>query len=128
MKIEHIGLSVDKPISMAKWYVENLGFVIRRQNGDDHKGLAFISDSPHGAMLELFDNNVTPALKGYALSPLAVHIAVTSADPAGDVARLVKAGAVHIEGDPNKPTGDILVLLRDPWGMVIQLAKRAEPF
>ena len=80
MKIEHIGLSVSKPISMANWYVEHLGFIIRRQDGNDQKGVAFISDAKQETMLELFDNNVTPPLEGYALSPLAVHIAIASHD------------------------------------------------
>ena len=128
MKIEHIGLSVSKPISMANWYVEHLGFIIRRQGGDDQKGLAFISAPGQEAMLELFDNNVTPPLESYTLSPAAVHIAITSQDPEADMQRLIKAGAVYIEGDPKKATGDVLVLLRDPWGNTIQLAKRAEPF
>jgi glyoxylase I family protein len=128
MKIEHIGLSVSKPISMANWYVEHLGFIIRRQDGNDQKGLAFISDPEQETMLELFDNNVTPPLVSYALSPAAVHIAINSHDPDADMQRLIKAGAVHLEGDPKKATGDVLVLLRDPWGMTIQLAKRAKPF
>jgi glyoxylase I family protein len=128
MKIEHIGLSVSKPITMANWYVEHLGFTIRRKDGDDQKGLAFISDPSQETMLELFNNTVTPALQTYALAPSAIHIAVTSRDPQADLQRLVAAGAVHLEGDPNKPSGDILVLLRDPWGNVIQLAKRAKGF
>jgi glyoxylase I family protein len=128
MKIEHIGLSVSKPITMANWYVEHLGFIIRRQDGNDQKGLAFISDAGQETMLELFDNNVTPPLEGYALSLLAVHIAVSSQDPEVDMQRLIKAGAVYMEGDPKKAAGDVLVLLRDPWGNTIQLAKRAKAF
>ena len=128
MKIEHIGLAVSNPISMANWYVEHLGFIIRRQNGDDHKGLAFISDPEQGTMLELFENNVTPPLGSYNLSPLAVHIAVTSQNPEADMQRLIEAGAVYMEGDARKTTGDVLVLLRDPWGNVIQLAKREKDF
>ena len=128
MKIEHIGLSVSKPISMANWYVEHLGFIIRRQDGNDQKGLAFISDPEQETMLELFDNNVTPPLGSYHLSPAAVHIAITSQDPDADMQRLIKAGAVYIEGDSKKATGDVLVLLRDPWGNTIQLARRAKAF
>ena len=128
MKIEHIGLSVKDPISMANWYVANLGFVIRRTNGTDQKGLAFISDPSQETMLELFNNNVTPPLDPAAMSPLIVHIAVKSSDPEADLQRLVKAGCVYVEGDPKATTSDVLVLLRDPWGMVIQLAKRLKDF
>lgn len=128
MKIEHVGLSVVQPITMANWYVANLGFIIRRSDGNDQKGLAFISDPSQEAMLELFNNNVTPPLDSASMSPLTVHIAVASRNLEADVKRLVSAGAVFVEGDPKKTSGDVLVLLRDPWGYVIQLVKRAQDF
>jgi catechol-2,3-dioxygenase len=125
MIIEHIGISVSAPISMAEWYVQHLGFTIRRSRGDDQDGVAFISDPNQEVMLELFNNTVTPPLDSPSLAPLTLHIAVKSPDPAADVARLERVGAKR--ADPNAPIpdrGDILVLLRDPWGNVIQLAKR----
>ena len=128
MKIEHIGLCVKEPISMANWYVANLGWVIRRTNGTDQKGLAFVSDPAQETMLELFSNGFTPPLDPAAMSPLMLHIAVKSSDPVADLARLVKAGALYVEGDPKPASGDALVLLRDPWGMVIQLARRQVDF
>ena len=34
MKIEHLALNVEDPISVARWYVENLGFTVKRQIPD----------------------------------------------------------------------------------------------
>ena len=31
VKIEHLAWNVEDPISVARWYVENLGFTIKRQ-------------------------------------------------------------------------------------------------
>ncbi len=129
MIIEHIGISVAAPLSMAEWYVQHLGFTIRRSRGDDRDGVAFISDPDQGVMLEIFKNPVTPPLDSSSLVPLALHIALKSPDPAADVARLERAGAKR--ADPNAPIpdrGDILVLMRDPWGNVIQLVKREKDF
>jgi hypothetical protein len=42
--------------------------------------------------------------------------------------QLNSTGAVFVKGDPKKTSGDVLVLLRDPWGIIIQLAKRAQDF
>ena len=128
MKIEHVGLSVKEPHKMAEWYVKNLGFVIRRSAGNDQGGLAFISDPDQEAMLEIYNNNTTPPLDSFALPNLAIHIAFKSSDPDADLQRLIKAGATLIEHNDPKPGGDTLFLLKDPWGNVLQLAKRAKDF
>ncbi len=37
-EIEHIGICVEKPIEMAKWYHETLGFNIKFCGEDEEKG------------------------------------------------------------------------------------------
>src|SRR5512139_2910595 len=44
MKLEHIGLCVDEPLSMAEWWVNNLGFRYKLKLGTDNDGVAFITD------------------------------------------------------------------------------------
>jgi glyoxylase I family protein len=133
MKIEHFGLAVKEPITMANWYVAHLGFVIRRSWGDNQNGGAFISNSSQDLasepMIEIYNNNnVTSILGSPTFSPLTLHIAVNSSDPDADLARLEKAGAVFIERNEKKPQADELIFLRDPWGNVIQLVKRCKAF
>ena len=51
MKVEHIGLCIDHPISVAEWWVAHLGFKFLRKLGTDDNGAAFIAD-PHGIIIE----------------------------------------------------------------------------
>jgi len=127
MKIEHFGLIVPQPLSMARWYEEHLGFQIKRSGGDDTEGVAFVADSSGQVMLELFARRDTPPLDFPALAPLQVHIAMLSDDPVADCDRLQEVGAVMLEDNLGRGSGDRLILLRDPWGVVIQLVKRKTP-
>ena len=125
MKIEHIELAVPAAHAMADWYVRNLGFQIRFSGGSEHDGVAFISDPDQDVMLELFSNPRVPPVDWSGLAPLTLHIAFRSEDPIADSTRLEKAGAAFVERNGRTPNpGDILILMRDPWGNVIQLARR----
>jgi hypothetical protein len=53
-------------------------------------------------------------------------VAFSSTGPDADAARLVDAGAVRID-HVRYDDGAYLVMLRDPWGLPIQLAHRATP-
>ena len=129
MIIEHIGLAVTAPHSMADWYIQHLGFTLRRGGGSDQDGVAFIADPSQEVMIELFRNPVTPAMTWDGLAPLTLHFALKSDDPLADAARLVAAGATFIERNARTPNpGDILILLHDPWGNVLQLVKREIQF
>jgi glyoxylase I family protein len=128
MIIEHIGLSVRAPHAMAEWYIQHLGFQMRFSGGNDEDGVAFIADPAQDVMLELFRNPVTPAMTWDGLAPLTLHFALKSEDPLGDAARLMEAGAAFVERNLRTPNpGDILILMRDPWGNTIQLVKREKP-
>jgi glyoxylase I family protein len=128
MIIEHIGLAVNAPHSMADWYIQHLGFQMRFGGGGDEDGLAFIADPAQDVMLELFRNPVTPPMTWEGLAPLSLHFALKSDDPLADSARLIEAGAIFIERNMRTPNpGDILILMRDPWGNTIQLVKREKP-
>jgi catechol-2,3-dioxygenase len=125
-EIEHIGISVDKPIDMANWYQDTLGFNIKFSAEDEEKGVAFLTDCTDKVMLELGKiPNVSP-LAGRMNHHLQLHIALTSADPDKDAEYLVSKGAKFIERCPIKRPGENLIVLRDPWGNTIQLVKRSE--
>jgi glyoxylase I family protein len=128
MKIEHIGLLVSDAHGMARWYEEHLGFVNRRTGTDSVGGVDFISDPDQEAMLELFSNSELRMTDWTTLPPTQVHIALCSEDPEADSLRLQAAGATFIERAVRKGPGDELLLLRDPWGVVLQLAKRGTKF
>ena len=123
-EIEHIGICVEKPLEMAKWYQETLGFNIKFSAQDDENGVAFITDGSDKVMLELGKvPNVLPLTKGIS-HHLQLHIALRSEDPDKEAEYLVSKGASFIEKCPIKRPGENLIVLSDPWGNTIQLVKR----
>ena len=126
MKIEHVALQVEDPAAMARWYVEHLGCTIARV-GDAPAFMHFLRDGAGTSMLELY-RNPRVAVPDYAsMDPMLVHVAFVSTDPAADRDRLVAAGATVADDLVRTPAGDDLVMLRDPWGVALQLARRAQP-
>ncbi len=126
MKIEHFALQVPDPVSMADWYVQHLGCTVARAGGAPSHG-RFLKDSSGSVMLEVYKNPQVPVPDYTGMSPLLLHLAFISAAPAADRGRLLKAGATLAEDLSTSPTGDQFVMLRDPWGIPLQLAKRVVP-
>ena len=60
------------------------------------------------------------------MHPLRLHIAFATADPDGARTALVAAGASLVE-ETKRDDGTRLIMLRDPWGLALQLCKRPEP-
>ena len=125
LAFEHIAINVADPVAVAAWYVEHLGMEVVRC-GDAPIHMHFLADVSRRAMIEIYTNPAAPTDLYKDLHPAQLHIAFTSADPDADTARLVAAGAVLVEHLHN-PDGSHLTMLRDPWGLPIQLAKRAKP-
>jgi catechol 2,3-dioxygenase-like lactoylglutathione lyase family enzyme len=126
MKIEHVALQVEDPAAMARWYVAHLGCSIARV-GDAPAFIHFLRDGAGTSMLELYRNPRVAVPDYRSMDPMLVHVAFVSADPAADRDRLVAAGATIADDLVRTPAGDELVMLRDPWGVALQLAKRVHP-
>jgi len=125
MKIEHFALNVADPVAMAAWYVENLGFKVVRQMKKP-PFTHFLADSGGVSMLEIY-NNPPDQVPDYAqMNPLLVHVAFISEEPGSDRDALVAAGAALVD-ELHLDDGGHLVMLRDPWGLAIQLCKRGIP-
>ncbi len=126
MKIEHLAFNVPDPHSMARWYVEHLGFVVRRRVMEP-PWAHFLADDSGTVMLEIYGNEQAEALPLKEVAPPALHLALVSQDPAADAERLCKAGA-SVEADVHTmDNGDTFAMLRDPWGLPIQLVRRHSP-
>jgi len=125
-EIEHIGIAVEKPIEMSKWYQETLGFNIKFSAEDEEKGVAFLTDFSDKVMLEFGKiPNVSP-MTDRMNHHLQLHIALKSVDPDKDAEYLVSKGAKFIEKCPIRRPGENLIVLSDPWGNTIPLVKRSE--
>jgi len=126
MKFEHFALNVPEVRAMADWYVTHLGFRIVRQR-DDAPFTRFLADESGRVVVELYTNPAATIPAYAAQHPLVFHFAVVSGDVAADRARLVKAGAT-VYAEEVLPDGSRLMMLRDPWGVPLQLCQRAKPF
>jgi hypothetical protein len=59
--------------------------------------------------------------------PLNFHFAVYTRDAKAERQRLERAGASTFLEDA-LPDGSLLIMMRDPWGVPLQLCQRAKPF
>jgi glyoxylase I family protein len=124
MKLEHFALQVPDPVAMADWYVKHLGCTIARAGGEPSHG-RFLSVG--GVLLEIYRNPKAPVPNYKAIDPLLLHLAFASQNLKADRDRLVQAGARLADDISTTPTGDELMMLRDPWDIALQFVKRAEP-
>ena len=126
MKFEHFALNVPDPSAQAQWYVKHLGFTIARRR-DDAPFTHFLADETGRTVVELYMNPKAEIPDYAARHPLCFHVAVVAADAKAERARLEKAGAKLFLEEP-QPDGTLLIMLRDPWGVPLQLCQRTTPF
>jgi len=125
MKLEHFALNVIDPVAMAMWYVRHLGLMTVRQL-EDAPYTHFLADSTGTILLEIYKNPPDQVPLYAEMDPLLLHVAFVSEDPESDKVALLSAGASFVE-ELSFEDGSHLVMLRDPWGLAIQLCKRAVP-
>ena len=124
MKIEHIAFNVTDPVAMADWYCRHCGLRVVRhipQPSQTH----FLADSD-STVLEIYRNPPDQVPDYRNMNPLLFHLALASPDPAADSRRLTAAGATWVD-EITLPDGSHLIMLRDPWGVPLQLCKRGNP-
>lgn len=123
MKIEHFAINVSNPVEMTVWYVEHIGLKVVKQE-KEAPYTAFLADDGGRVMLEIYKNPPDDVPDYESMDPLIVHLALVSENPEKDKKRLLKAGASLVSDDMLED-GSHLVMLRDPWGLPLQLCKRA---
>jgi uncharacterized glyoxalase superfamily protein PhnB len=98
-----------------------------RRKGPPPANMHFISDARCNMMLELY-HNAEAAVPDYrSVDPLSFHIAFMVDDVEAVQQALLGAGATLVEAVKVTEAGDQLAMLRDPWGVPIQFARRAKP-
>ena len=121
MKLEHIALDVPDAEAFIGWWCGNLGF--RRSS----PGSAFILDDSGTMGLEIYRTGETPSSPDYrAMNSMTLHVAFVSDDVRADADRLVAAGAKLEQIKLDNPSFH-MAILRDPWGVAIQLCRRETP-
>jgi glyoxylase I family protein len=126
IRFEHMALNVSAPVEIARWYAANLDMRIVREDPPPIN-TRFIADRGNHMMLEVY-TNPPDTVPDYALTdPLQLHLAFMVDNVDAIRARLIAAGATPVGNVTVTPTGDRLAMMRDPWGLAIQLVCRAEP-
>lgn len=125
LSLEHVAFNVADPRQMAAWYVANLGMRIVRQS-DEAPFVHFLADAGGAMLIELYNNPPDNVPRYGEMDSRQLHVAFAAAEP--DLARraLESAGATFVD-ERVLPDGTRLLMLRDPWGLSIQLCKRATP-
>jgi len=126
IRLEHVALNVPDPVAMAKWYTENLGMNVRR-TGPPPANNRFIADAGGNMMLELYNNPPDQVPDYKSMNPLSLHIAFHVKDVEAVREKLLGAGATAYNEVATTPAGDVITILRDPWGVPIQLLTRKDP-
>lgn len=126
MKIEHVAFNVPDPVAAARWYVEQLGFSVKRRFVEPPYG-HFLADDSGAVMVELYRRTDAPVPEYVAQHPAVLHLALVSRDVEADVRRLSAAGATLVGEIDRQASGDVLAFIRDPWGLSLQLVQRAQP-
>jgi catechol 2,3-dioxygenase-like lactoylglutathione lyase family enzyme len=124
MNIEHIALNVPDPTAMAQWYVRHLGMrVVRRPEGPTHTH--FVADPAGRVVLELYRQTKAPIPDYASMDPMVLHVAFAADQVAQERRKLLEAGATPVGEVVTSETGDELAMVRDPWGLAVQIVKRA---
>lgn len=126
MRFEHFALNVPDARATAAWYVAHLGLKILRAK-PDAPFTHFLADDTGRVFIELYTNPKDPIPDYTAQHPLRAHFAFAVTDAKAERARLEKAGATLAAEEP-QPDGTLLIMMRDPWGVPVQLCQRTQPF
>jgi catechol 2,3-dioxygenase-like lactoylglutathione lyase family enzyme len=125
LNLEHVACNVSDSVAMAAWFLEHLGMrFVRRIEIPPH--LHFLADASGRVVIEIYSNAADPVPDYPSMHPLRFHIAFATGDPDGARNALVAAGATFVS-DQAQPDGSRLMMLRDPWGLPLQLCSRPTP-
>ena len=123
MKFEHAALNVPDAKAVADWWIEHCGMLnVRGEGGPPF----FLADASGRTILEIYSNEAAPIPDYAAQNPLTLHIAFAVEDAGAERDRLAAAGATLVS-DAKTQDGTRLVMLRDPWGIALQLVQRKTP-
>jgi len=88
--------------------------------------MTFLADDGGNVMFEIYANPevVTPDYSQQ--DPLVLHLAFYSENVDGDREKLIAAGATPVGDVWHREDGDVLAMLRDPWGLAVQVLSRKE--
>jgi glyoxylase I family protein len=125
IRFEHYALNLVDPHAVADWYAEHLDCRILSKLANE-PFTVFLGDSRGRVFWEIYHNSKAPLSPIRDAHPAAYHLAFVVDDVDQMRDRLVAAGARYLE-EVTTPSGSRLVMMRDPWGIAVQLCLRNPP-
>lgn len=110
---------------MAAWYVKHLSMqIVRAVQGAPYTH--FLADATGRVVMEIYTNSTAPIADYATQDPLCFHVAFAVEDAAAVRDYLLANGATLVVNQTLND-GSLLVMLRDPWGVALQLCQRTAP-
>ncbi len=125
MVFEHFAFNTEKPVEMAQWYVNNLEMKIVRAM-DKEPFTTFLADKTGRVVMEIYCNRTAKVPDHKLAHPLEFHFAFMVKDSAAVKDKLLNAGC-SLEEEIHLPDGSLLFMLRDPFGVPLQICQRTNP-
>ena len=124
MLLEHFAINVPDSVAMARWYVTHCKMrIVLQVEGPPHT--RFLADQSGRTCMEIYSNPAAEVLNFSSQHPLMYHHAFAVEDIDLTQQELLAAGATFVD-DTRLPNGSRLVMLRDPWGIPLQLVYRPQ--
>ncbi len=126
IRFEHFALNLPEPRAVALWYVENLDCQIVFQL-DEEPFTVFLGDQQGRVFWEFYNNPRAGYSPVANTDPLSYHLAFAVEDAEAVRTRVLAAGGAEF-AEVRSESGSRLLMMRDPWGLGLQLCQRIPPF
>lgn len=123
LRLDHFALQHPAPEAVSAWLCLHFGLTVYRVSTSASRA-RFLKCPATGVMLEIYRQPEVTVPDYAAMAPAVLHLAFYANDIPAETARLVAAGAT-LAGEPGQNSaGDKFLMLRDPWGVALQLVSR----
>ncbi len=126
IRFEHYALNVAAPHAIANWYVETLDCRIVFKL-ESEPFTVFLGDSQGRVFWEIYRNTSAPMSDVRDTHPASYHLAFYVDDVDAVKDKVLAAGGSFVE-EIRTDSGSRLLMMRDPWGIALQLCLRIPPF
>lgn len=123
LRLDHLALQHPAPEAVSAWLCLHFGLRVHRVSTSASRA-RFLSCPKTGVMLEIYRQPEAPVPDYAAMPPAVLHLAFHTDDIPGTAQRLTAFGATRAGEPGQNSAGDRFLMLRDPWGVPIQLVSR----
>ncbi|MBZ5582037.1 MAG: VOC family protein [Acidobacteriia bacterium] len=121
--IEHTAIASSDPHTLARWYVERLGFAVNYTSATSKT--VFVK-APDGSMIEIIEAGGAPRPPGDMKAQGLRHLALTVTDFAAAYEALKTQGVAFLT-EPATAGGNTTAFFTDPEGNILHLLHREKP-